>query len=297
MATEEVVDPEKPAPAPAQPPYSQVMPWVLVVCAIGLALAAFSLRDGLHADSVVVVQGRAAEAPSPTTTATAHCSSKTATDARHHKPFPPPRMGPPPGGNPADPSSHAHSRGSALTCTAVTQTPHEATKPASTVTSSHPTSADSLPAERKTTTETSLSDSTFSAMLALAVVLLTLGAFYARVSEITLGRYGIKLASALAAARRDEPAIAHVVAKRVAESGGTPEAVAERTAVATSRAVSRATQLRLAAAVPHSVAVAPADIPATPQELSAMGSGMPIPASLLKRLADKAVDELEQPDG
>jgi hypothetical protein len=287
MATSPTV-PAKPAAVVVEPRYSQVMPWVLIAASLALAIVALTIRTELHRDSFVVIQA-AAKPEKTASAATSKPAQQPATRAGKHT-------------NSTKRASGANAP-TATTKTATTPaqpaTPTVAVKPTSAF-----TAADSLPAEKKTTTEKPLSDSVFSTMLGIAGVLFLLGAFYNRISKVTVAGNTVEL-QPLASTTQDATAVASEIASQVGQqvrdaSGAentvtTEEAakLAEAGAVAAARMQSQATTLRVAAsALP--AAVQAKTLTVSPDQLQALSTGAPLPDDLLKRLAEQALKDVQK---
>jgi hypothetical protein len=143
-------------------------------------------------------------------------------------------------------------------------------------------------------TESTPSDTVVGALFGLAAITALAGAFYGRISKISLpGGGGLELG----AAALDLDSIADAVADAVKEEFK-PEAgetidldkVADFATRATARANQKALLLRLGVGAP----------PAVPTDVSALlpaHRGMPLPDDLVKRLAASAVEETRGQDG
>jgi hypothetical protein len=161
-----------------------------------------------------------------------------------------------------------------------------------------------LAPEKQTTTEQATSESTFSAILGIAAVLLLLGAFYTRVSKITVAGNTLEL-TPIASATQDAAAVGEEVAKQagdkvreVSGEGNTLTVeqavqIAEAAASAAARAQSEATRLRLAAAVvPVRATASASPLTIQPDELQKLSAGDPLPDSLLKKLSAKTFEDV-----
>jgi hypothetical protein len=145
-------------------------------------------------------------------------------------------------------------------------------------------------------------------MLGIAALLLVLGAFYPRISKITVAGNTVDLAGMPAAVQRDSEAIIKEFNRRSAEllqaasgaGNAVPAAEASRIAdLATAAAAHTqrdATQLRLAAAGATTMVARKPALTLTPDDLQALSTGKPLPAHLLKQLADQALTELTEAD-
>jgi hypothetical protein len=163
-----------------------------------------------------------------------------------------------------------------------------------------------LPVRRKTTTEKAMSDGVLTTLLGIAAALFLLGAFYTRVSKVSIAGNSVELHGGVSpeVAAQDVEAIADAIEKRLAArlrtaSGGddvSPDQAAEiakQAAAAAARAQQEAASIRLAASAATAAVPQPPTVTVDPGELEALGSGMPLPPTLLERLADEALAEPE----
>jgi len=169
-----------------------------------------------------------------------------------------------------------------------------------------PVTAETLVTEKKTTTEKPTSESTFATLFGIATVLLLLGAFYTRVSKITVAGNSLEFSQATTVAAQDSEAVGAEVGQKIVQkaraSGDQGPISAEDVAklveagvAAAARMQSQAASLRRAAGAMPAVARTTA-VPVSPDELEALGSGMPLPDALLKKLADEALKDVEAAD-
>ncbi|MGO9321146.1 MAG: hypothetical protein ACLQBY_10145 [Solirubrobacteraceae bacterium] len=176
-------------------------------------------------------------------------------------------------------------------------------KSESNATSSDTAAPEKLAVEKKTTTDQPTSDSTFSTLFGIAAVLLLLGAFYTRISKITVAGNSLELLPSAPNISQDNKAVANVVVEKLGQQAReegtiTPEQAVKLVEVGTAvaaRVQSQTAGLRLAAsAIPaaaHSRAVS-----ISTDELRALSSGQPVPDDLLKRLADQALKDVAKGD-
>ncbi len=286
--------PPKPTALVVEPRYSGAMPWILVLAAVAVAVVALVIRPQLHRDSVVLIQ-----TPAKPQASTLHPKKATKTKAdkhngggHHAKSYHHAKNSTKhPGlGKPRGSGAHTHNQSSSAKAKAPPAKPSAPTE-------------EPLVTEKKTTTDKPTSDSTFSTLFGIAAVLLLLGAFYTRVSKITVAGNSLELIGATAVAAQDSEAVAGAVGKQVAQRARkatagkaalTPEQTAklvEAGAAAAARVQSQAIRLRLAASVMPTVAHTEA-VPVSPGELHALSSGGPLPDSLLKKLAAQALKDV-----
>jgi hypothetical protein len=128
-------------------------------------------------------------------------------------------------------------------------------------------------------------------MLGIAGLLLVLGALYSRIGKITIAGNTVDLA-AVPAAQQDAKAIGKAIGQRKSEQlraaareDGTIDQeeaspIVEQGAEAAAAAQLEAARLRLAAAA---AVPTPRALTVDSDELNALGTGMPLPPSLLKR--------------
>lgn len=295
--------PPKPTAVVVEPRYAAAMPWVLIAAAIVVGVVALVIRPQLHHDSIVLVQVPAKTekgAAKGTVKAKKHVAkkkrvakgSKRTSKARRQRAAKSHRK----------PQAAKHPA-AAKPYTTPKPAPAKTTAKAPTKTKPVPATAETLVVEKKTTTDKPTSDTTFSALFGIAAVLFLLGAFYTRVSKITVLGNSLELLGTTAAASRDNEAVATEVGKQVAEKAReasgeqgplTPEQAAELVqagAAAAARVQSQATSLRLAAsampAVTHTTAV-----PVSSDDLQALSRGAPLPDELLKKLAGQALKDV-----
>jgi hypothetical protein len=158
----------------------------------------------------------------------------------------------------------------------------------STVTTQAPGANGKLTTTKLMTTRSVPSDALIGMLLGVAVVLALCGAFYARVTKITLpGGAGLELGAAdpTAVGNAVGEAVKRQIAKdpKTAEQASSPEAVVElaaKTATATAVAQQQATAISQAV-----VPAARAGVPGVPR-------GMPLSDELLAQLAENAVKEV-----
>ena len=157
---------------------------------------------------------------------------------------------------------------------------------------------------RQTITKRIPSDALVAGIFGAGAILMLAGAFYSRVTKITIAGSGIEMTEA---ERRDAVDVSKAVQAQVesqveqllAAKGGTadPKRVSEavtRTAAATAIAQEEARELRMFAA--GSTFRAP--IALEPERLQDLRKGNPLPPDVLERLAKRAVDEaFTEPDG
>jgi hypothetical protein len=301
MATSPPPPPAAPKPTAVvvEPRYAAAMPWVLIAAAIVVGVIALVIRPQLHHDSIVLVQVPAKaekSAAKGTVEAKKHVGKKrhVAEASKHTSKVRRQR------------AAKFHRKPQAVKHPGAAK-PHTTPKPAPakapTKTKPAPATPEKLVVEKKTTTDKPTSDTTFSTLVGIAAVLFLLGAFYTRVSKITVLGNSLELLGTTAAASQDSEAVATEVGKQVAEKAReasgeegalTPEQAAELVqagAAAAARVQSQAMSLRLAAsampAVTHTTAV-----PVSSDDLQALSRGAPLPDELLKKLADQALKEV-----
>lgn len=276
-----------------EPRYSRTMPWVLV--ALGLALAIWTLASHTkqHVASTVTTSKAV---PSPKTTTGAHSANKP--EAKHSAKMVAARHGPK---KAAAKQGVAHGqqtrpKGQQAKSTPPTPVVH------------HPPP---LEPTSSILTRNGLSDTMFGTLMGIAGVLILLGAFYARIKDVTIAGNTIGMGPETpGTTAQDATAIATAVGDKVIDelrsqgriSGETISAdeakeIAQKTAVVAAETQQQVAQLRRTAS-----AIAPAPAPAVrvePAELSALSSGEAFPEGLLSRLAERAVkDKLveDEPD-
>jgi hypothetical protein len=278
----------QPAAVVVEPRYSQVMPWVLIAASLALALVTLIIRTELHRDSFVVVQAAAKLEQAASAPTSQHSQQPARRAAKRN--------------NRTKRASRSNAPASAskpATTPAQPATLTVAVKPKSAF-----AAADSLPAEKKTTTEKPLSDSVFSTMLGIAALLFLLGAFYNRISKVTVAGSTVELLPHAPMAQ-DAAAVASEIASQVGQqvrdaSGAentvtTEEAakLAEAGAAAAARVQSQAATLRVAASALPAAVQAKA-LTVSPDQLQALSSGAPLPDDLLKKLAEQALKDVQK---
>jgi hypothetical protein len=151
-----------------------------------------------------------------------------------------------------------------------------------------------------TTTEKAPSDTLLGLLFGLAVASGLAGAFYPRVTKITLpGGGGFEMGAAAADLQKIAKEVPEQVRKELEKQPAvrdalTPEGIAELAAQATAQAQQEALMLRFAMTAP----APPTRVPVGTPELARARRGMPLSDDLVKRLTENAVRQaLKQPDG
>lgn len=159
-----------------------------------------------------------------------------------------------------------------------------------------PAKAPGLAPAKLTTTKGSISDTVFGVLLGAGAALILGGAFYSRVSKITIAGTTFEMGdtgrdAVLVAAAVREQAKAEIKALLADPSAAAdPERLSDavvRTATATTIAQEGARELRLFAS--GSIHRAPLSL--EPEKLQDLRRGNPLPADVLERLAKNAVKE------
>jgi hypothetical protein len=158
-----------------------------------------------------------------------------------------------------------------------------------------PGQAHSVSAGKVTTTETGPSDTLVDFLFGLAAVLLLGGAFFTRITKISLpGGAGLEMGAVAIDFKKIEEEVARQVQQAIQEKPAAERPSAEEAAAigvqATARAQQSVLQVRLAVAP----LAAPQPVTVETRELAQARRGMPLPDELVKRLAENAVQEVLQ---